>query len=114
MHDPKTGELKQVPLHPIFKDPIFSESQNWRLSTSGLQPGVQLMGTGFGAVAKDGYGINYMAARSLVKFGMECKIDEESLPVKEFANVLSKSLLDIKALCEQVNSPVKNDANARL
>ncbi|CAO3608725.1 unnamed protein product [Cunninghamella blakesleeana] len=114
MHDPKTGEIKQASLHPIFKDPIFSESQTFRLSTSGLQPGVQLMGTGFGAVAKHGYGINYMAARTLVKFGMECKKDEDSLSMKEFANILSTSLLDLKSLCEQVNAPVKNDSNANL
>ncbi|KAI9306900.1 acyltransferase ChoActase/COT/CPT [Cunninghamella echinulata] len=115
IHDPTTGELKQAPLHPIFKDPIYSESQNWRLSTSGLQPGVQLMGTGFGAVAKDGYGINYMAARTLVKFGMESKKDEQSLPTRQFADIISKVLLDLRSLCEQVNaSSTKNDSSAKL
>lgn len=44
--------------HPLFTDPLFSRSQEWRLSTSGLSAGDQFRGTGFGAGWEDGYGIN--------------------------------------------------------
>ncbi|ORZ24642.1 acyltransferase ChoActase/COT/CPT [Absidia repens] len=100
-----SNSLKQTttPLHAIFTDPVFSESQTWRLSTSGLQEGDQLMGTGFGAAFKHGYGINYMAARNLVKFGMEAKNDEDSLSTKEFASIITQTLRDLRDLCERVN-----------
>ncbi|CEP14095.1 hypothetical protein [Parasitella parasitica] len=67
------GELEPAAIHPIFTDPVHAESQTWRLSTSGLHAGIRLMGTGFGTVYHDGYGINYMAAPTLVKFGIESK-----------------------------------------
>jgi len=44
--------------HPLFTDPLFSRSQEWKLSTSGLSAGDQFRGTGFGAGWEDGYGIN--------------------------------------------------------
>jgi carnitine O-acetyltransferase len=36
----------------IFKDPLFTRSQHWDLSTSGLFPGNTVAGTGFGAVVR--------------------------------------------------------------
>ncbi|CAO3664520.1 hypothetical protein G6F70_006643 [Rhizopus microsporus] len=102
------GELVQAEMHPIFKDPIFAESQTWRLSTSGLHAGIRLMGTGFGAVYRDGYGINYMAAPTLVKFGIESKRVPETVSTEEFIKTLYKVLLDIKDLCEQVNNSKEN------
>lgn len=42
----------------IFADPLFAESQAWKLSTSGLSAGDRFAGTGFGAGYPDGYGIN--------------------------------------------------------
>lgn len=96
------GELESVPVHPIFKDPIHFESQTWRLSTSGLHAGIRLMGTGFGAVYKDGYGINYMPAPHLVKFGIESKRIPETVSTEEFMVSLEQSLRDMRSLCEQV------------
>lgn len=82
-------------LHPLFTDPIYTESQTWRLSTSGLQAGVQLMGTGFGVVAKDGYGINYMPAPTLVKFSVESKRVSETVSTLEFLNVIDCVMKDL-------------------
>ncbi|KAG1441923.1 hypothetical protein G6F56_011278 [Rhizopus delemar] len=95
---------KKEIIHPLFKDPIFIESQTWRLSTSGLHQGIRFMGTGFGSVYHDGYGINYMAAPDLVKFGIESKRVKETVSTEQLMVTLDKVLLDMKRLCEQVNS----------
>lgn len=44
--------------HELFKDALFSQSQTFKLSTSGLSAGDRFFGTGFGAPEADGYGIN--------------------------------------------------------
>ncbi|KAG2200216.1 hypothetical protein INT47_009854, partial [Mucor saturninus] len=100
------GELVQVPMHPIFTDPIHGQSQVWRLSTSGLHAGIRLMGTGFGTVYPDGYGINYMAAPTLVKFGIESKNVPETVSTEKLMEVMQGVLLDLKNLCERVNGNV--------
>ncbi|KAI9498725.1 acyltransferase ChoActase/COT/CPT [Zychaea mexicana] len=97
-----TGKLETAPMHAMFKDPIFQESMTWTLSTSGLQAGIRLMGTGFGAATPTGYGVNYMAAPMLVKFGIECKRVPETVTAQEFSDTLRKVLLDMKDVCEQV------------
>ncbi|KAI9313766.1 acyltransferase ChoActase/COT/CPT [Dichotomocladium elegans] len=102
---PTTGKLEPAPMHPMFEDPIYRASQTWRLSTSGLQAGLRLMGTGFGAVVPDGYGINYMAAPGLVKFGIECKRVPETLTAEQFGKTIRQTLLDLKHVCEQINPP---------
>ncbi|KAI8083080.1 acyltransferase ChoActase/COT/CPT [Halteromyces radiatus] len=113
-----SSEQKKAPLHGIFTDPIFTESQTFRLSTSGLQAGDQIMGTGFGAATQDGYGINYMAARTLIKFGMESKSNSTTLPTADFAAIIEKTLRDVGELCERMtrkDAPDNNkDATARL
>ncbi|KAI8147009.1 acyltransferase ChoActase/COT/CPT [Fennellomyces sp. T-0311] len=103
MRSPVTGKLEKVPMHPMFQDPIFRRSQTWILSTSGLQAGTRLMGTGFGAATPDGYGINYMAAPLLVKFGIECKNVPETVTAQELASTIRQTLLDMKDVCEQIN-----------
>ncbi|GAA5806236.1 hypothetical protein HPULCUR_011767 [Helicostylum pulchrum] len=97
------GELVNAPMHPIFTDPIHGQSQVWRLSTSGLHAGIRLMGTGFGTVYPDGYGINYMAAPTLVKFGIESKRVPETVETTKFMQVIENVLLDLRTVCEQVN-----------
>ncbi|OBZ82962.1 Carnitine O-acetyltransferase [Choanephora cucurbitarum] len=101
------GELVSVPLHSIFTDPIHDESQHWRLSTSSLHAGIRLMGTGFGTVYHDGYGINYMAAPDLVKFGIECKHVPETLSSNEFIDVIRQVLKDLQQLCQEVQNQSK-------
>ncbi len=48
------------PSPPLLADPLFSKSQEWKLSTSGLSAGHWFKGTGFGTTFNDGYGINCM------------------------------------------------------
>jgi len=90
-------------MHAIFTDPVHAESQRWRLSTSGLHAGIRLMGTGFGTVYPDGYGINYMAAPTLVKFGIESKRVPETVSTQEFMDAIAKALRDMRQVCEEVN-----------
>jgi hypothetical protein len=49
---------QEIRTHPLFTDPLFARSQEWKLSTSALSAGYHFRGTGFGAVFPDGYGIN--------------------------------------------------------
>lgn len=41
MLHPEAGKV-----HPLFEDVLFSQSQTWKLSTSGLSAGEQFRGTG--------------------------------------------------------------------
>lgn len=99
-------------MHAIFTDPAFGESQNWRLSTSGLHAGIRLMGTGFGAIVPDGYGINYMAAPHLVKFGIECKRLPETVTTKEFCEKIGETLVELRQVCEDING--KEQLNSKI
>ncbi|RUP44358.1 acyltransferase ChoActase/COT/CPT [Jimgerdemannia flammicorona] len=103
--DPRNPENPaRLPPHSLFTDPAYARSQNWRLSTSGLHDGRRLMGTGFGAVVPDGYGVNYMAAPELVKFGIECKKSaKETASATEFKEAVRWSLREIASVCKEVN-----------
>ncbi|KAI9258898.1 acyltransferase ChoActase/COT/CPT [Phascolomyces articulosus] len=114
MRNPATGKLESVPMHAMFQDPIFQKSQTWILSTSGLQAGIRLMGTGFGAAAVDGYGINYMAAPMLVKFGIECKNVPETVTAQKFSDTIRQTLLDMKDVCEQINNRPNEKQQAKI
>lgn len=57
--------LREDETHELFEDPLFAESQTFKLSTSGLSAGDRFFGTGFGAPEKDGYGINCRSIETL-------------------------------------------------
>lgn len=50
--------MREGESHPLFQDPLFQQSQDWILSTSGLSAGDRFYGTGFGTVWPNGYGTN--------------------------------------------------------
>ena len=50
--------MREGESHPLFSDPLFQESQDWVLSTSGLSAGDRFFGTGFGTIWPNGYGCN--------------------------------------------------------
>lgn len=82
----------------IFSDPLFAESQSWRLSTSGLSAGDRFAGTGFGTgYATESYGINYLAGAHLLKFGIESKDGATTA----FAKSVVEALRDMRRICEQ-------------
>ncbi|KAH9945185.1 acyltransferase ChoActase/COT/CPT [Epithele typhae] len=94
MLKPEAGES-----HPLFEDPLFTESQTWKLSSSGLSAGEQFRGTGFGSPYLDGYGINYMPAPERLRFGIESKHSNPSTSTSMFMTVLTDALLDMRTLC---------------
>ncbi|PCH42408.1 acyltransferase ChoActase/COT/CPT [Wolfiporia cocos MD-104 SS10] len=85
--------------HELFEDELFTRSQTWKLSTSGLSAGEQFRGTGFGAPYPDGYGINYMAGPEVIKFGIGSKFSSSLTSTEGFKTAISQALLDMKILC---------------
>ncbi|KAI0775213.1 acyltransferase ChoActase/COT/CPT [Trametes elegans] len=85
--------------HPLFEDELFTRSQTWKLSTSGLSAGYQFRGTGFGASYHDGYGINYMPAPEVVRFGIESKHSCPTTDTQLFKSGIFTALDDMRSLC---------------
>lgn len=50
--------LREGESHALLDDPLFQQSQDWVLSTSGLSAGDRFYGTGFGTIWENGYGVN--------------------------------------------------------
>ncbi|TDL25783.1 acyltransferase ChoActase/COT/CPT [Rickenella mellea] len=84
----------------LFDDELFHRSQEWKLSTSGLSEGHQFLGTGFGAAYPDGYGINYLAGRDMIKFGIESKYSGPLTSTDSFKNAISLSLTEMNLICD--------------
>ncbi|KAI0230959.1 hypothetical protein L0F63_007390 [Massospora cicadina] len=95
--------LKPGETHPIFQDPIFAESQSWKLSTSTMFKTDNILATGFGAVDPDGYGINYLpsADGSRITFGIESKRNSKVADTGKFAASLQEALDSMRAMCER-------------
>ncbi|KAI9060650.1 acyltransferase ChoActase/COT/CPT [Trametes sanguinea] len=85
--------------HELFEDELFTRSQTWKLSTSGLSAGYQFRGTGFGASYEDGYGINYMPAPESIRFGIESKHSCPQTSTQLFKAAIADALEDMRALC---------------
>ncbi|KAJ3008816.1 hypothetical protein NUW54_g3015 [Trametes sanguinea] len=85
--------------HELFEDELFTRSQTWKLSTSGLSAGYQFRGTGFGASYEDGYGINYMPAPESIRFGIESKHSCPQTSTQLFKTAIADALEDMRALC---------------
>ncbi|KAH9917835.1 acyltransferase ChoActase/COT/CPT [Fomitopsis serialis] len=90
--------------HDLFDDELFALSQTWKLSTSGLSEGHQFRGTGFGAAYPDGYGINYLAAPSMVKFGIESKFSSPLTSTAGFKAAIGEAMTDMRYICLEANS----------
>ncbi|PFH52930.1 hypothetical protein AMATHDRAFT_73762 [Amanita thiersii Skay4041] len=82
----------------LFDDELYQDSSRWTLSTSGLSAGHLFKGTGFGTVFEDGYGINYLAASELIKFGVESKFSCPMTSTNIFKEAIVNSLLEMKDL----------------
>ncbi|TFK21193.1 acyltransferase ChoActase/COT/CPT [Coprinopsis marcescibilis] len=82
----------------LFEDELFSRSTQWKLSTSGLSAGHLFKGTGFGASYADGYGINYLAAPNIIKFGIESKFTSPVTSTETFKSAVVESLREIQLI----------------
>ncbi|KAF8632251.1 hypothetical protein AX15_001998 [Amanita polypyramis BW_CC] len=83
----------------LFEDELFTRSTRWTLSTSGLSAGHLFRGTGFGTIYQDGYGINYLAAPEMIKFGIESKFSCPVTSTAGFMDAITNSLLEMRDLC---------------
>ncbi|KAG8704852.1 hypothetical protein FRC08_002011 [Ceratobasidium sp. 394] len=95
---------------PLFDDALFAKSAEWKLSTSGLSAGERFLGTGFGTVWPDGYGINYLAGPKLIKFGIETKHSSPITSTADFKAKIVESLREMKTLftvIEEANNKAK-------
>ena len=102
----------------LFEDVLFERSSRWKLSTSGLSAGLLFKGTGFGAVYEDGYGINCMFSRQLlrmiiylfiysdlvapdmVKFGIESKFSSSFTSTEKFKEAITEAMDEMHDMCE--------------
>ncbi|KAF7327652.1 Carn-acyltransf domain-containing protein [Mycena kentingensis (nom. inval.)] len=89
---------------PFFDDELFQRSQRWRLSTSGLSAGHLFKGTGFGAMYEDGYGINYLAAPDMVKFGIESKFSSPHTSTQRLRDAIFETMEEMRTLCLTTDS----------
>ncbi|KAH9470969.1 hypothetical protein Pst134EA_004879 [Puccinia striiformis f. sp. tritici] len=92
---PEDGTLPE-----LFTDPVFAESSECQLSTSGISAGERFIGPGFGCFGR-GYGINYLVAPSRITFGIETKHSDPRTSARQFSEHLSQALIDIRILCER-------------
>ncbi|KAI0069154.1 acyltransferase ChoActase/COT/CPT [Artomyces pyxidatus] len=98
----------------LFEDPLFEQSQTWKLSTSGLSAGHLFRGTGFGASYQDGYGINYLSGPHIIKFGIESKHSCPETSTALFQAALSEALRDMRTVCSPESVEGNPPALARL
>lgn len=98
----------------LFEDNLFEKSQQWKLSTSGLSAGHLFNGTGFGATYPDGYGINYLAAPDMIKFGIESKHSCPATSTEGLRLAIIDALRDVKALCSLDDDTAVNVPHSHL
>ncbi|KAG1905364.1 uncharacterized protein F5891DRAFT_1183308 [Suillus fuscotomentosus] len=93
---------KSGPTDPPQKrtHPLFADSQEWKLSTSGLSTDDQFRGTGFGVGWEDGYGINYLIALNRIKFCVESKFSSPLTSTNKSKQHIADALRDMCAICE--------------
>jgi len=87
---------------PLFSSFGFQESQNWRLSTSNMNPSDYWF-CGFGPVVDDGYGVCYCIRPDHFKFSIANFVKENSNGTDSslFREILSKTLYDMRDLVLQ-------------
>ena len=61
------------------------------------------IGTGFGCVYPNGYGINYLPGNAVLKFGIESKKSSTETDSKAFRESVANALRDMRRMCEDVN-----------
>jgi carnitine O-acetyltransferase len=83
----------------LFTDPAYLASMSFELSTSNMSPGDYLWG-GFGAVVKNGYGINYAIGRRHVKFSISAWNECAETDIYTLRQQIWKAMNDIGQLIE--------------
>eukprot|EP00762_Andalucia_godoyi_P006293 ANDGO_05886.mRNA.1 mitochondrial Carnitine O-acetyltransferase len=89
---------RNIPLHPVFQDPLFKRSSYWTLSTSNMTS--EWFVAGFGAVVPDGYGVCYCVRSHELLF----HVSSRNLRSDFFAECMKESLNELAALCESCSA----------
>jgi hypothetical protein len=84
-------------LATIFTDPAYIRSMSFELSTSNMSPSEHFWG-GFGAVVKNGYGINYGISKDHIKMSMSAWKECAETDLEAMRRQIWRALLDIEAL----------------
>ncbi len=61
------------------------------------------IGTGFGCVVPNGYGVNYLSGEYLLRFGIESKYSSSETDSNTFRQNVVNALKDMRNICEQIN-----------
>ncbi|KAJ3063529.1 hypothetical protein HDU98_000685 [Podochytrium sp. JEL0797] len=99
--------MKPGESHDIFTDPLFARSQHWDLSTSGLFSSKNVVGTGFGTVYPDGYGMNYALHKETITVGVESKKGNGKTDTLRYCNALEKVLMDMRDVAVKAGEVAK-------
>ncbi|KAJ3410132.1 hypothetical protein HDU80_003618 [Chytriomyces hyalinus] len=99
--------MKEGESHDIFKDPLFARSQHWDLSTSALNSSKNMLGSGFGTVYPDGYGMNYQIHTNNITIAVESKVHDKSTSSVLFCNTLDKVMEDLHAAAVAAKATAK-------
>ncbi|GJE88616.1 choline/carnitine O-acyltransferase [Phanerochaete sordida] len=94
-----------APAPAALDDALCARSAAWRLSTSSMGAAPNLRGTGFGAVERDGYGINYIVKAGAITFGVESKRSCAETSSRALADALRDALDEMRELCVQCPKP---------
>ncbi|KAJ8324425.1 hypothetical protein O5D80_006681 [Batrachochytrium dendrobatidis] len=89
------------PPSAFFTHPVYAQSSQWTLSTSGLFFSDRMLATGFGAVVAEGYGMNYTIGDSIIKMGIESKVACKETSSAAFRDTFSNVLRDVAAMCQE-------------
>lgn len=101
----RAGELAKA---NIYTDRSYTDSMWFRLSTSALPYTEHNIGTGFGAVVPDGYGINYVVGPTWIRFGIESKVADPNTDSVALGNHLAKVLDKMRQIvCSAVQKESK-------
>jgi carnitine O-acetyltransferase len=94
------------PLHPLFADPVVSESTTYRLSTSNIG-GYQYIYGGFGKAVPDGYGVCYMPSQDNVYFTIVSGRACTSTGSHELGAAIRDAMLEMRELILLANPNAK-------
>ena len=92
-----TALEKGIEIPDIYKDPAFSRSNHWLVSTSQLSSDGFYVG--FGAVEEDGFGVCYSIRDDMITMTVSA-LDNPATSVDKFCKGLGESLMEMKEMCE--------------
>lgn len=96
----------QIPA--LFREKSYKEFINFRLSTSQLFTGADIL-IGYGPVVSDGYGCCYMPKSGCMYFVISSFFSSAETSSDFFASSLEGSLLQMRELCQKMNDTENNE-----